>query len=95
MMLAVSRRGLSLATGLIFGMPVVIFFVAAVFFSTRFEQVLAGAASFAVFLLSVAGIGLVVRRMPGVVAWLHFEMTMLVPHVSAVCDAGYQTGRTD
>ena len=75
-MLLVSRRGLSLASGLVFGIPLVALMVAALLFEGRLGETLASALSLAVFTLSLWLIGVLARgQVLRFDTWLRFEMT--------------------
>ncbi len=60
-LLEISRRGLSLASGLLFGVPLFAFIAAAVLFDGRLGDSVASVASFAVFIFSLACIGMLAR----------------------------------
>ena len=73
---AVSRRGLSLASGLIFGVPLITFVAAAVLFDGRLGDSLVGLTSVAVFAVSLSVVGVLGRsRLLSFDRWLRFEWT--------------------
>ncbi|MCZ6617324.1 MAG: SoxR reducing system RseC family protein [Gammaproteobacteria bacterium] len=77
-LLAVSRRGLSLASGLVFGVPLLTFIVAALVFDGRLGELSAGAASFGVLVFSLGCIGVAARsHLTSFDGWLQFELTDL------------------
>lgn len=77
-LLEISRRGLSLASGLLFGVPLFAFIVAAVLFDGWLGDSFASLASFAVFLFSIGCVGMLARSSwVSFDSWLRFEMTEL------------------
>jgi positive regulator of sigma E activity len=77
-LLEISRRGLSLASGLLFGVPLFAFIVAAVLLDGRLGGSFASLASFAVFVFSIGCVGMLARsRWVSFDNWLGFEMTEL------------------
>ncbi|MCZ6644290.1 MAG: SoxR reducing system RseC family protein [Gammaproteobacteria bacterium] len=75
-MLLVSRRGLSLASGLVFGIPLVALTAAALLFESRLGETSASALSLAVFTLCLWLIWVLARgQVLRFDTWLRFEMT--------------------
>ena len=76
--LAVSRRGLSMVSGLVFGMPLLALVAAATLVEERLGDSLTSAVSLAVFLLSLWLVMVLARRQVfRFETWLRFEMTGL------------------